>query len=79
MVALILASALTFQDVKPIFERRCSGCHHQWQIYENAYSRRNMIRHRVWVVKDMPPGNVRGITDAEREAIRDWVDQGAKK
>jgi uncharacterized membrane protein len=34
---------------------------------------------RVVIKKDMPPGNLTGMTEAERSLFKDWVNGGCKK
>ena len=71
------------KDALPIFQARCSKCHHartpgrNWLNYEDAFRKRIMIKFRI-KTKAMPPrGNP--ITDEEREILMKWVDQGALK
>lgn len=75
------SAEVTFADVKPIFEFNCKYCHHQkvwdWTDYGTAFAKKDLIRQRVWVLRNMPLG--REMPESDRARIRDWVDQGAKK
>lgn len=79
------AETITFTNhLKPIIMKRCMPCHTgsiqtlpNFTIYDVAFKKRIMIKHRVWAVRNMPPGG--NITKEEREKFKTWVDQGAKK
>jgi uncharacterized membrane protein len=85
LLLLAALSAPTYtKDIKPIFKNRCSICHDgmadkNWQDYEKAFASRDKIKNRVLVVKDMPQGNITGMTEAERTMVGNWIDGGAKK
>lgn len=77
-------ATLTYtKDIYPIFKNRCSLCHndnwadHNWLNYDIAYKNREKIKNRVWIKRDMPASGT--ISDKEREMVKDWVDEGAKK
>lgn len=75
------ASRVRWEDAaQPVYGRVCSTCHasdgtagvdlstaDQWR------SKRDLIRQRVLVDKDMPPKD-HPITDPDRESIRHWLD-----
>jgi mono/diheme cytochrome c family protein len=74
-------------DIFPIFKRECSGCHNvqmmtdqgkNWLIYEQAYAKRDLIKFRIAIKKDMPLGGGT-IKSEERELIAKWVDSGAAR
>ena len=72
-------------NIKPLVEKRCAPCHTGFidslpnlTIYSIAYKKRFIIKSRVKSRK-MPPKNSTGLTDAERQTILDWVNQGAKE
>jgi mono/diheme cytochrome c family protein len=69
------------QTVAPVFQRVCSSCHTAGGeagvslATEEAWEkRRDKIVRRVFVDRDMPPPP-RALTDAERAAIRVWLDR----
>lgn len=79
---LLISSMLSYEtDMKPVFKQRCMRCHNSgplnWMQYEQAYKYKGQIRRRVWETRTMPIGG--DITEKEREKIRDWVNQGAKR
>jgi len=73
------------KDVKPIFEKRCAGCHNgatrstNWLQYSMAYEWRELIKTRVYIYKDMPYGRFPPMPDDERAIVKDWVEQGARE
>jgi uncharacterized membrane protein len=77
---------VTFKkEIRPIFEKRCAQCHNarwpdkNWLDYTRAKQHADRIKMRVWIQKNMPPGNFSGMTEDERKLVRDWVDNGAKE
>ena len=76
---------ITFTNhVRPIIMKRCMPCHTgqlsnlpNFTMYDVAFKKRMMIKHRVWTTRTMPPGG--NISEDEREKFKTWVDQGAKK
>lgn len=69
------------RNVRPLFQNRCSRCHDylgdkNWQVYENAYNHRVMIKTKM-LDKSMPPDT--SIPQVERDSIIEWVNKGAKK
>lgn len=71
------------QDILPIIQNRCAGCHNystperNLLIYRIAFNKRLSIRMRLQD-GSMP---ISGFTmlDSERRLMIDWVNQGAKK
>lgn len=81
-----------FVDVRTIIVRRCAGCHSATPTIPGIASPPGgvtmdapaqiraaapRIRIRTLEQKTMPPGNVTGITDEERDLLRRWIDAGA--
>jgi hypothetical protein len=83
------------KEVAPIFYRHCVGCHHPNDIapmslvdYKSARPWAKSIREAV-LTRKMPPwfadphfgsfSNDSRLSDAEVDAIKNWVDQGAKE
>lgn len=82
---IILSSEITYtRDAKPLFQKYCAQCHNagwpdkNWLNYDTAKENALKIKERVYTLKNMPLG-LSSITDSEREVIKQWVDQGAKK
>lgn len=79
------ALKVSFAEIQPIIKQRCFQCHGNGQVnggvsYDNPadiQSHASRIKFRVVDAKNMPQGNVTGMTDQERELIRLWVEQGA--
>jgi uncharacterized membrane protein len=44
---------------------------------EDIVKKKDLIMQRVVVTKTMPQNNKTGITPAERDVIRCWIEQGA--
>lgn len=69
---------ISFKEVKPIFESRCTKCHSNkvwnWSDYDVAKRNKDKIRFRVWSLKNMPPNSM---PFDERVKIKDWIDGGA--
>jgi uncharacterized membrane protein len=84
---IIAENQITYtKDLKPILASRCAACHNEdsmpnknWQKYKLAYTFRYNIKARVVTLKNMPPNNITGMLESERETIKKWVDQGGKK
>jgi len=72
---------VTFKDVQPIFEKRCSGCHANldayWSNYEFMYERREDIYLRVVVYRSMPLYSK--MPEEERNLIKQWINQGSPR
>jgi uncharacterized membrane protein len=84
-------ATVAFSDVAPIVEGRCAACHSQAPIQpgfstapagvvldtpEEIAARADDIE-RVVSSKSMPLGNITGMTSEERDALLDWLAQGA--
>lgn len=83
---------VTFTQVRDVINQRCATCHSTTQtdssfgpmpggvVYdtpEQIKASANRIKARAVTDKTMPKGNKTNITDAERELLGKWVDQGA--
>ena len=88
------AGRVSFASVQSIVEQRCVPCHqekpHQFGIStapmgvklddpEAIVALAQAIKTQAVDTKEMPIGNLTGMTDAERATIGAWVDQGAKR
>ncbi|MDE0118703.1 MAG: c-type cytochrome [Bdellovibrionales bacterium] len=84
-------SKTRFEEVKPIFQKRCTLCHgpgkmqptSDWLDYATSKSRvdNGELFNRIWTLKDdpakgMPMGNSTQMTDEERELIKKWIEDG---
>lgn len=84
-----------YEDVKPIFDAKCAGCHHAGTIapftltsYEDAIAYREAIGQAV-ADGTMPPWSAakecrpykddRSLTDAQRRTVLAWVRQGGRE
>ncbi|WP_457279826.1 urate hydroxylase PuuD [Polaromonas sp. P5_D5] len=80
------ASQNSFQQVQAIMAQRCYLCHGAQVQMKNVRldSPEALARHATQVYQQavvtrlMPMNNATGITEAERQAIRQWFDAGAK-
>lgn len=61
-------------DVAPIINASCAGCHSNFGTYSQLYASRNSIRSNV-VSGQMPQNG--SLTTAQKDAIACWVDSGA--
>ena len=48
-------------------------------VPEQIVAQAARIKQRAVDSKDMPPGNLTGMSDEERALLGRWVDQGAKR
>ena len=70
------------EQVKPVFSRSCAQCHSgntvlpNLLVYENAYKYRFQIREKM---NDRSMPHVGILKESERDLIRNWVNQGARK
>ena len=69
------------EAVAPVFRRACEGCHRAGGeagvalgTREAWDKRRERIRTRVLVDRTMPPPGGKALSDADREAVRSWLD-----
>ena len=81
---VILSKQVCYKkDVLPIMKEMCANCHNPgWKDkdftdYKTAKENAGKIKTRAVIEKTMPPGNITGITDEERETLGKWVDEGA--
>ena len=71
------------KDIRPLVETKCATCHNEstpernWLNYKTIYDKRERVRFRVLVVRDMPQGYA--MTEYERLLVGKWVDQGSKE
>jgi len=71
------------QHIEPLFQQKCSPCHSSnisslnFMNYSNVYYKRETIKYRVLITKDMPKGLT--MTEYQRQMVGLWVDQGGKK
>ena len=84
LASAAFADPLTFRaNMLPIFQSRCTLCHQaggllpDWTDYKTAFDLRNQLVYHVAVSRDMPMNNVTGMSDDERNAVVQWVDNGA--
>jgi uncharacterized membrane protein len=83
---------VAFEAGRPIIVRRCLSCHSQrptddifrtapngvtFDTPESIQNRADTIRARTVLLRNMPLGNKTGMTDAERDLLARWLDQGA--
>jgi uncharacterized membrane protein len=76
----------TYSNLQPVLAQRCYMCHgEQVQMKnvrldsaENVKLHAQNIYQQVVVTKIMPMNNATGITDAERQLIRQWFEAGAQ-
>ncbi|MEQ1675233.1 MAG: urate hydroxylase PuuD [Chitinophagaceae bacterium] len=84
---------VSFAEVNSIIQQRCISCHSSKptdNIYTTAPNgvkydtpqeialKKELIMQRVVVTKTMPQNNKTNMTPEERDAIRCWIEQGAK-
>ena len=83
---------VTFTAARAVIDRRCLSCHSErptdnvfraapngvtFETPESIRARAEPIRLRVVLTRTMPLGNKTGMTDAERDLLGRWLDQGA--
>jgi uncharacterized membrane protein len=84
---------VSITEVQEIIQKRCIQCHSstptddvyktapngvKYDTPEEIYKKRGLIMQRVIITKTMPQNNKTNITEEERNAIRCWIEQGAK-
>jgi len=84
--------AVSFSEVKPIFDTRCVSCHADKPAFqglaeapkgvkldtpERVRAQALKIHQQAVLSKAMPPGNLTGITDEERALLDRWYRSGA--
>jgi hypothetical protein len=74
------------QDIQPFFNQYCVSCHSTgnpdgdftgYSAPMGPASQPGDIKKRVVTLKDMPPAGSAAPSEAEREKIKCWVDNGA--
>jgi uncharacterized membrane protein len=90
--AAVPAEVPTLAEVRAVIALRCAVCHSETPAMPGVASPpgdvrmdtprqiralASRIRARAVEQRTMPPGNVTGITDDERELLRRWIDAGA--
>jgi uncharacterized membrane protein len=81
---------VSFAEVESIVERRCVSCHSDnptatrtppqgvtFDTPEEIAAQADRIERQAVDSNAMPPGNVTGMTDEERELLGAWISQGA--
>lgn len=83
---------VSFSEANAIIQKRCAACHSSKptdDIYKTApngvmydtpdeiFKKKDLIMQRVVITKTMPQNNKTNMTDAERDVIRCWIEQGA--
>ena len=83
---------IKFNEIQNIIKYRCGTCHAKYPTFEGieappkgvVYDTAQDIITNVKLIKAqaidaqiMPPNNLTGITNNERETIRIWIEQGA--
>ena len=83
---------VSFTEVNEIIQKRCVQCHSatptddvnkvapngvKYDTPQDIYNKRDLIMQRVVVTKTMPQNNKTNMTEAERNMIRCWIEQGA--
>jgi uncharacterized membrane protein len=85
LVLTALGPTVTHTQLKPTLDKHCTSCHSaswkdkNWTDYPTAKKHCSKFMDRVVVRKDMPPGNMTEMTEAERGLFKDWVNGGCKK
>jgi uncharacterized membrane protein len=82
---------VAFADVERIVERRCAACHSaaptlvatppqgiRFDTPEQIAAQAQAIEAQAVRTNAMPPGNVTGMTDEERETLAAWLRAGAE-
>ncbi|HET6623717.1 MAG TPA: urate hydroxylase PuuD [Gaiellaceae bacterium] len=72
---------VSFAQVQPVLAERCATCHSgasaplgvRFETREQIEARAEDIRRQAMETRAMPPGNVTGITEEERELLGAWV------
>lgn len=82
-----------FVEARAVIVERCAVCHSETPTMpgfaappgnvrldtpQQIWTLRSRIRTRAIEQRTMPPGNITGITDDERELLRRWIDAGAQ-
>ncbi len=83
---------VSFAEVNAIVQKRCVACHSakptddvnttapngvMYDLPADIVKKKDLIMQRVVITKTMPQNNKTNMTEAERDLIRCWIDQGA--
>jgi uncharacterized membrane protein len=86
-------SEISFAEINAIVQQRCVSCHSskptdkvytsppngvKYDTPQEIVAKKDLIMQRVVLTKTMPLNNKTNMTPEEREAIRCWLQQGAK-
>jgi uncharacterized membrane protein len=86
-------SEVAFAEVNTIIQTRCVVCHSakptddvnkvapngvMYDTPDQILTKKDLIMQRVVITKTMPQNNKTNMTEAERDIIRCWIEQGAK-
>ena len=85
------AEPVAFAEVEAIVQQRCAVCHSSeptevpsapagitFDTPEQIAARADAIKRQAVDAQAMPPGNVTGMTEEEREILAAWIAQGAR-
>jgi hypothetical protein len=61
-------------NVAPIIQANCAGCHSNYSSYANLSASKNSVRNQI-VSGNMPRGGA--LSTAQKDAIVCWIDNGA--
>jgi uncharacterized membrane protein len=72
---------VTFEQIQPAMAERCAKCHSgasaplgiRFETREQIEARVDDIERQAVLTHTMPPGNVTGMTEAERELLAAWI------
>ena len=75
-----------YQMLQPVLAQRCYNCHgEQVQMKNVRLDSPELVKqhganiyHQVVVVRAMPMNNATGLTEAERQLIKQWFEAGAR-
>jgi uncharacterized membrane protein len=83
----------SFADIHPLIEKHCTQCHSahptnadfpqapkgvMFDAPEEIQLHARRIEQQAVLSKIMPLGNTTGMTEAERQKLGAWIEQGAK-
>jgi uncharacterized membrane protein len=86
-------SDISFSEINSIITKRCTPCHSSkptddvyksppngvsYDTPDNIVKLKDKIMQRVVITKTMPQNNKTGMTPEERDAVRCWIEQGAR-
>ena len=85
-------SKVSFSEANAIIQTRCVACHSSkptddvnkvapngvmYDTPDQVFAKKDVILQRVVITKTMPQNNKTNMTEAERDMIRCWIEQGA--